>query len=298
MRAGFVALAGKPNAGKSTLLNALLKQKLAIVSAKSQTTRSEIHGILNTEEAQIVFTDTPGIHKAQDRLGSRMNREAFSVMQGVDLVYLVVDGRAPFGKGDQVILDSLQKLQAPVFLILNKIDLLSKAEILEALQAWQKRYDFAEYFPLSALDQKDFQDLIQTTVSYLPEGGKMFPDDMVTDASRAFRMAEIVREKILSCTEQEVPHAAAVQIEDIEVQDDGSWQVRGLILVDKPGQKGILIGRQGRMIARIRHEAEQEISQVLQQKVHLELFVRVEPEWRNRDDKITSYGYGPQDDHE
>lgn len=291
MKSGFVALAGRPNAGKSTLLNALLQEKIAIVSSKPQTTRSQIRGILNAEDFQIIFTDTPGIHKARHRLETRMNREAADVIQGVDVIYLVVDGTKPFGTGDEHVLRMVRNAGLPVFLILNKIDRMKKERVLKVLDSWQKRFAFAEYFPVSALEQNDFVDLIKTTLNYLPEGERMFPEDMNTDGSVRFRIAEIIREKILICTEEEVPHASAVVVETMEEEED-MWHIQALVLVEKTGQKGILIGREGVMLQKITNLARKEIAGLLGKKVQLELFVRVEDEWRDRDSRITEFGYG------
>ncbi len=295
MKSGFVALAGRPNAGKSTLINGLMQEKIAIVSSKPQTTRSEIRGILNTENAQIIFTDTPGIHKPNHRLDSRMNKQAASVIQGVDLIYLVVDGSVPYAKGDAFVLKMVEQTGLPVFLILNKVDKLSKEQILKNLQSWQKRFDFAEYFPISALKQDDFEDLIRTTEKYLPEGEAMYPTDMTTDESENFRIAEIIREKILLMAEEEVPHAAAVLVEE-KTFKPGSCHIMAVILVEKQGQKGILIGKQGSMLKKIGTAARLELEELLGRKVYLDLFVRVEEEWRDRDRRITEYGYGITDE--
>lgn len=295
MKSGFVALAGRPNAGKSTLINALVKEKIAIVSPKAQTTRSEIRGVLNTEDAQIVFTDTPGIHKARHRLETRMNKEASNVIQGVDLIYLVADGTQPFGSGDEYVLRMVKNAGVPVFLIFNKVDKMSRQKIIENLLTWQKHFEFAEFFPISALRQKDFRDLIETTLKYLPEGEAMFPRDETTDEPINFRMAEIIREKILYCTEEEVPHATAVVIEHKE-HDEKGWHIQAMILVEKQGQKAILIGKGGSMLRKINTAAAKEIEDLLQEKVDLSLFVRVEEEWRDKDSRISQYGYGNIDE--
>ncbi|NCB33229.1 MAG: GTPase Era, partial [Erysipelotrichia bacterium] len=193
MKSGFVALAGRPNAGKSTLLNALINEKLAIVSDKPETTRNEIRGVMNMKDAQIVFTDTPGLHPGAHLLQDRMNKEAQNVILGVDVIYLLVDGTRPFGSADEQVLQTVISAGVPVFLILNKVDRLPKEKVLKNLNSWQKRYEFAEYFPISALQQKDFHDLIETTLKYLPEGELMFPIDMVSDEPVDFRIAEIIR---------------------------------------------------------------------------------------------------------
>ncbi|MBE6118598.1 MAG: GTPase Era [Erysipelotrichaceae bacterium] len=295
MKSGFVALVGRPNAGKSTLLNALMKQKVAIVSDKPQTTRSEIRGILNLEDAQIVFTDTPGIHKPEHLLGSRMNKEASNVMQGVDLIYLVSDGSVPFSRGDEFVLRMVKQSGIPAFLIFNKIDRMKKEDVLHYLELWQKKHDFAEFFPVSALKQESYEDLIRTTLEYLPEGEPFYPRETLTDAGIRFRIGEIIREKILMCTEEEVPHASAVYVETLKTKKE-SAEVGALILVEKQGQKGIMIGKQGAMLKKIGTMARPEIEALLGKRVYLSLYVRVEEEWRDRDKLITEYGYGNIDE--
>ena len=295
MRSGFVALAGRPNAGKSTLINALVNEKIAIVSPKPQTTRSEIRGIVNTEDAQIIFTDTPGIFKARHRLETRMNKEAATVIQGVDLIYLVTDGTKPFGAGDEYVLTMVKNAHLPVFLIFNKVDLMPKEEVLKNLTSWQERFAFDEFFPLSALNQKNYDDLLSTTISYLPEGEAMYPREVISDSPENFRIAEIIREKILYCTEEEVPHACAVVIESKEFNKKGC-DINAMILVEKPGQKAIVIGKQGSMLKKIGIAARKDIEQFLGCHVRLTLFVRVEEDWRDIDSRISQYGYGHVDE--
>ena len=291
MRSGFVALAGRPNAGKSTLINSLIGEKVAIVSSKPQTTRSEIRGIYTDEECQIIFTDTPGIHKPKFRLESRMNKEAADVIQGVDLIYLVVDASVPYAKGDEFVLNMVKNTGLPVFLILNKMDKMKPEKIVKVIQQWQERYDFAEYFPLSAKFGRSFEDLIKTTRKYLPEGDLLYPAEMTSDGAENFRIAELIREKILTQTEDEGPHAAAVLIENKEFKKDKVY-IQALILVERDSQKGIMIGKQGQMLKKIGSLAREDIEKLLGKKVFLELFVRVENEWRSRDARITEYGYG------
>lgn len=293
MRSGFVCLAGRPNAGKSTLINTLVGEKIAIVSPKPQTTRSEIRGIYTDENCQIIFTDTPGIHKAKLRLETRMNKEAADVMQEVDLIYLVVDGSKKYGPGDAFVLDMVKNTHLPVFLILNKTDKMEPAKILEVLQSWQEKYDFAEYFPISALfgKSKAMKDLIKTTAKYLPEGEQMYPAEIISDGAEDFRIAEIIREKILRCTEEEIPHATAVRVENKQFKKNACY-IQAVILVEKDSQKGIMIGKQGSMLKKIGTLARADIEKLLDKKVFLELFVRVESEWRSKDARITEYGYG------
>lgn len=291
MRSGFVALAGRPNAGKSTLINSLIGEKVAIVSSKPQTTRSEIRGIYTDENCQIIFTDTPGIHKPKFRLESRMNKEAADVIQGVDLIYLVVDASVPYAKGDEFVLNMVKNTGLPVFLILNKMDKMKPEKIVKVIQQWQERYYFAEYFPLSAKFGRSFEDLIKTTSKYLPEGDLLYPAEMTSDGAENFRIAELIREKILTQTEDEVPHAAAVLIENKEFKKDKVY-IQAMILVERDSQKGIMIGKQGQMLKKIGSLAREDIEKLLGKKVFLELFVRVESEWRSRDARITEYGYG------
>ena len=285
MRSGFVALAGRPNAGKSTLINSLIGEKVAIVSSKPQTTRSEIRGIYTDENCQIIFTDTPGIHKPKFRLESRMNKEAADVIQGVDLIYLVVDASVPYAKGDEFVLNMVKNTGLPVFLVLNKMDKMKPEKIVKVIQQWQERYDFAEYFPISAKFGRSFEDLIKTTSKYLPEGDLLYPAEMTSDGAENFR------EKILTQTEDEVPHAAAVIIENKEFKKDKVY-IQAMILVERDSQKGIMIGKQGQMLKKIGSLAREDIEKLLGKKVFLELFVRVESEWRSRDARITEYGYG------
>ena len=291
MRSGFVALAGRPNAGKSTLINSLIGEKVAIVSSKPQTTRSEIRGIYTDEDCQIIFTDTPGIHKPKFRLELRMNKEAADVIQGVDLIYLVVDASVPYAKGDEFVLNMVKNTGLPVFLVLNKMDKMQPEKIVKVIQQWQERYEFAEYFPLSAKFGRSFEDLIKTTRKYLPEGDLLYPAEMTSDGAENFRIAELIREKILTQTEDEVPHAAAVIIENKEFKKDKVY-IQAMILVERDSQKGIMIGKQGQMLKKIGSLAREDIEKLLGKKVFLELFVRVENEWRSRDARITEYGYG------
>lgn len=291
MKSGFVALAGRPNAGKSTLVNSLVGEKVAIVSDKPGTTRSEIRGIYTDEDVQIVFTDIPGIQKPRIRLETRMNHEAFDVIQGVDLIYLVIDGSVPFGKGDQFVLDAVKNTGLPVFLLLNKIDKMPEKKVMENLVSWQQRFEFAEYFPLSAKFTRSFKDLITTTAEYLPEGGLLYPESTISDGAENFRIAELIREKVLLCTEEEVPHATAVRIDNKEFRKDACY-IQATILVEKKGQKGIMIGKQGSMLKKIGTAARADIEKLLGRKVFLELFVRVEDDWRMKDARISEYGYG------
>jgi GTP-binding protein Era len=220
-----------------------------------------------------------------------MNAQAADVMNGVDLIYLVVDGSVPYAKGDEFVLNMVKNTGLPVFLILNKTDQMKETQILKNLQSWQQRFEFAEYFPISAKFQKSFKDLIETTFRYLPEGDLLYPADIVSDGAEDFRIAELIREKVLICTEEEVPHATAVKIENKEFRKNACY-IQAVILVEKQSQKPIMIGKQGSMLKKIGKLAREDLEKLLGKKVYLELFVRVEDEWRSKDARITEYGYG------
>ena len=259
-KAGFVALIGKPNTGKSTLLNALLSQKVAITTPKPQTTRDNIRGILTTDDAQIIFVDTPGIHKSKGKLDAAMVKRAYDAVSDVDVI-----------------------------LLLNKVDKVTKKDLLEYLENLNQD-DFDEIIPLSALRNKNTQELVETIKKYLPEDVQYYPDDMVSDYPESFLFSEIVREKILLNTDEEVPHSIAVQTEEITRKPNVVY-VRVAIVVEKPSQKAIIIGRSGSMIKKISTSAREELEERLGSKVYLETFVRVEPDWRNRVSQLQQFGY-------
>lgn len=290
MKSGFVALIGRPNAGKSTLLNALVQQKVAIISPKPQTTRNSIRAIRTDDDSQIIFVDTPGIHKPKHELGTQMNKEAYSAAAGVDLIYYLVDGSAPFGSGDEFVLNTIRQMHLPVYLILNKIDLLEKEQLIELLLQWQKRMDFKEIIPISAKTQNNLDQLIEVTKNDLTDGVQYYPADQVCDYPEQFIMAEIIREKVLMLTEEEVPHSVAVVIERIRKNRE-HLIIHAMILVERDSQKGIIIGKQGRMIKQIGMLAREELQGLLGEPIFLELFVRVEKDWRNKRAKLQQLGY-------
>ena len=285
MKSGFVALIGRPNAGKSTLLNALVQQKVAIISPKPQTTRNSIRAIRTDADSQIIFVDTPGIHKPKHELGTQMNKEAYSAASGVDLIYYLVDGSVPFGSGDEFVLNTLRQMHLPVYLILNKIDLLEKEQLIDLLLAWQQRMDFKEIIPISAKTQNNLDQLIEATKNDLTDGVQYYPADQVCDYPEQFIMAEIIREKVLLLTEEEVPHSVAVVIERIRKNRE-HLIINAMILVERDSQKGIIIGKQGRMIKQIGTLAREELQGLLGEPIFLELFVRVEKDWRNKKAKL------------
>ena len=290
MKSGFVALLGRPNAGKSTLINALLSQKIAIISDKPQTTRNQIRGIRTDDDSQIVFIDTPGIHKPHHELGSLMNKEAMSVAGGVDLLYLIVDVSEPFGKGDEFVLDIVKRYKLPTFLLLNKIDLIKKEDLLKLISEYSSRYEFSEIIPISAFNYTNVDRLIDVTKDYLEEGIKYYPDDQVTDYPEQFIIAELIREKILILTKEEIPHSVAVVIERMG-RKKGKLIINAMILVERDSQKGIIIGKQGSMIKQIGIDARKDIEGILGESIFLELFVRVEKDWRNKKSKLQQLGY-------
>jgi GTP-binding protein Era len=296
MKTGFVTLVGRPNAGKSTLLNQILDRKIAIVSDKAQTTRHRITGVLTNETGQIVFLDTPGIHKPRHKLGERMVEIAQSSLYDADVVYYLVDVNNDFGPGEQYILNQLQKTDAPVFLLLNKIDRIEKQEVLGLIAQWQSRMEFAEIFPLSAYKGDNVEALVETTFKYLEEGPQFYPADSVTDQPEEVVIAELIREQILQSTRDEVPHSIAVIVEQMKLQDDGKIYVGATIYVERDSQKGIIIGKAGTMLRKIGSRARREIEFLLGEKVYLDLWVKVNEDWRNKETAIKSLYLEDDDD--
>lgn len=295
MKSGFIAIVGRPNAGKSTLLNAIMKQKLAIVSNKPQTTRNNIQGILTDEDSQIVFIDTPGIHKPHHELGRTLNKSAYTSLQDVDVIYYIVDASVSFGSGEEFVLNQIKNKSENIFLILNKVDLLKKEKVMQLILQWQKRGDFKEIFPLSALEELNVDALLKTTKTYLEDGPMYFDPETVCDHDQNFLISELIREKVIYRTEEEVPHSVAVVIENREETDTKIF-IQAMIIVEKPSQKGILIGKQGKMITKIRMDAQKELRIILGKRVELECYIRVEENWRNKESKIHQFGIGEMDE--
>ena len=293
-KSGFVSIVGRPNVGKSTLLNHILKTKLAITSSTAQTTRNTIQGIYTDDDAQIIFMDTPGIHKPQDSLGSFMNTNALNSIYGVDLVLFIAPADEKIGRGDRFIVERLKEADGPVYLILNKTDLLSKDEVIQKLNEWKELFDFKEIIPISAHNGDNVDDLIETIKGDLQEGIMYYPKDHITDHPERFIMAEFIREKILYFTHEEVPHSVAIVIEKMEEDEEGVF-INATIVVDRPSQKAIIIGKQGSMVKKIRQNARREMKRFLQVPVHLELFVKVEKNWRNKQKYLKEFGYDEND---
>lgn len=296
MKTGFISLIGRPNAGKSTLINQILDRKIAITSSKPQTTRTRITGIFTTSDAQMVFIDTPGIHKPKDRLNQYMVEAARSTIYEGDVIFYVVDASVPFGPGEQFILDCLKDIDVPVFLLLNKIDCMTSEEIMRTIVKWQTRREFAEIFPLSAERGDNVDRLLETIKGYLIEGPNFYPEDAVTDQPERIVMSELIREKILRLTEEEVPHSVAVVIEHMERDEsDDKLIVHAAIYTERQSQKAIIIGKQGQMIKRIGTAARRDIEELLGEKIYLKLWVRVKENWRNREGALHDFGYDMED---
>lgn len=293
-KSGFVSIVGRPNVGKSTLLNSILKTKLAIMSDVAQTTRNTIQGIYTDDQAQIIFMDTPGIHRPQDRLGNFMNTTALNSIYGVDIVLFLAPANEIIGKGDQFIINRLKEADGPVFLVLSKIDTVSKETLAKKLQKWQELFEFKEIIPISALNNDNVDLLVETIKKYLPEGNMYYPKEHITDHPERFVIAEFIREKILYFTREEVPHSVAIVIERM-IEDEDGVEVMATIVCDRNSQKGIIVGKQGSMIKKIRTNAQREMKRFLQVPVHLELFVKVERNWRNKQKYLKEFGYNEDD---
>lgn len=290
-KSGFIAMLGRPNAGKSTLTNRLVGEKVAIVSDKPQTTRNSIRGVYTDETMQAVFIDTPGVHKPKFKLGERMMEAVSDSLSGCDLVLYLVDVSEEYGAGEQYILSMLKKLQVPVFLILNKIDLISKEELLPLIATWAGRYDFAEVVPLSALDGENSEALLPLLRQYLPEGPQYYPADMISDLPENMLIAELVREQALLLTSDEVPHSLAVNVTELSERENGTLYVAANIYVERESQKGILIGKRGAMLQKIGSRARAEVEKIFACPVYLELRVRAKKDWRNNEGLLDSWEY-------
>ena len=289
---GFVSIVGRPNVGKSTLLNSILGQKIAITTDKPQTTRNRILGIYSRDALQVSFLDTPGIHRPTGRLNRYMVDQAVAACSGVDLVAFVVDASEGFGKGDRFILDLLKKNDVPVFLVLNKIDLLDKESLLPLIDSLSQLHEFAEIFPLSALDGDGVERLLERIGEFMPEGPAYYPDDMVTDLPERFIVAEMIREQLLLQTRDEVPYGVAVEVETFEEKPEKSLVVIGAAVnVERESQKRIIVGKQGARIKSVGRQARLEIETLLGCRVFLELFVKVQKNWTESERHLRRFGY-------
>jgi len=293
-RSGFVAVIGRPNAGKSTLLNTLLGQKVLIISDKPQTTRNRIQCILTEERGQVIFFDTPGIHKPQHRLGEYMMTAAKSTLRGVDFAVYVVDASVPLGSGDEFVLEMIKQSAIPCILALNKIDLLSKDQIMVKIAEFSKLGSFEEIIPISALHSDNTAKLMDLIFAALPAGPMYYPEDEVTDQPERFIVAELIREKLLRLTREEVPHSLAVVVEQMQ-EKKSLVKIGAVILVERDSQKGIVIGKNGNILKEVGRLAREDIEDLLGSKVFLELWVKVRKDWRNQQAHLKEFGYSLND---
>ena len=292
MKSGFVSLIGRPNVGKSTLLNSILGKKVAITSEKPQTTRNMIQGIYNDKDTQIVFVDTPGIHKPQNKLGRVLNKQAYFTINDVDIVIMVVDITEKIGKGDNFVIDILKNIEEekPVFLVINKIDKLPREEILKKIDEYQKLFNFTEIIPLSARKKDNVDRLIEVLKKYLPDNIKYFDDKTITSSDRNFIISEFIREKVLDLTEEEIPHSVTCIVEEIE-EDEKMLSIASTIIVDRENLKKIIIGKNGSKTKEIGNRARKDIEAYYNKKVYLDLFVKVVPKWRDKEKFLNMIGF-------
>lgn len=289
-RSGFVTLIGRPNVGKSTLMNYLVGQKIAITSKKPQTTRNRIQTVLTTEEGQIVFVDTPGIHKAKNKLGEYMVNVARQTLNEVDVILWLVEPTTFIGAGEQHIIERLKKVNTPVILVINKIDSVKKEEILKAIAAYKDQMEFAEIVPVSARSGENTGELLKTVMKYLPYGPQYYDDDTVTDQPERQIVAELIREKALHCLEDEIPHGIAVTIESMKRKGKVT-HIEATIICERDSHKGIIIGKQGNMLKKIGSTARYEIEKMLDCQVNLKLWVKVKKDWRDSEFLMKNFGY-------
>lgn len=293
-KSGFAALIGRPNVGKSTLMNCLIGQKIAITSNKPQTTRNRIQTVYSSEEGQIVFVDTPGIHKAKNRLGDYMVNVAEKTLKDVDVILWLVEPSSFIGAGERHIMGQLSKINLPVILVINKIDTVKKEELFGFIDTYRKEMDFAEIVPVSALKNDNTGELIKCIMQYLPSGPAFYDEDTITDQPQRQIVAELVREKALWCLNEEIPHGIAVTIEKMKRRGK-IVDIEATIVCEKESHKGIIIGKQGSMLKKIGTDARKDIEDMLERKVNLQLWVKVKKDWRDSDSLLKNFGYNPRD---
>lgn len=289
-RSGYVSIIGRPNVGKSTLLNSILGEKVAIVTTKPQTTRNRIIGIKTLPNAQIIFIDTPGIHKPRHKLGEAMVKTALEALNEVDIILFMVEPHSP-EKEDLSVIEMLKKVRSPVFLLINKIDTIKKTDLLPLIDHFKNLYSFQEIIPLSALKQDGMSMLMKRIYDSMPSGPKYYPDEFITDQLERFMVSEIIRERVMEMTEEEVPYSVAVEITEWKEREDGLIVISGNIYVEREGQKGIIIGKRGAMLKSIGSAARIDIERLLNTKVFLELWVKVKKDWRNNKTTLRELGY-------
>lgn len=290
-KSGFVAIIGRPNVGKSTLMNQIIGQKIAIMSNKPQTTRNRIQGILTKEEGQIIFIDTPGIHKPKSKLGDFMMKAAENALKEVDLILLLVEATQKIGSGEQYILEKLKGIHTPVFLVVNKIDQVHPEALLPLIDEYKSIFSFAEIVPVSALQGNNVEPLVNTIYRYLPEGPFYYPEDQHTDQPERFIAAELIREKALHLLREEVPHSIAVVTDEFKEREQGVVYIHATIYCERKSQKGILIGKQGQMLKEIGKRARMDMENLFGNRVFLELWVKVKEDWRNEERLLKNFGF-------
>ncbi|MFE0503376.1 GTPase Era [Peribacillus butanolivorans] len=291
-KSGFISIIGRPNVGKSTFLNRVIGQKIAIMSDKPQTTRNKVQGVLTQNDSQMIFIDTPGIHKPKHKLGDFMMKVATNTLKEVDLILFMINATEGYGRGDEFIIEKLQTVKTPVFLVVNKIDAMHPDDLLPIIEKYQKLYPFAAVVPISALEGNNVDTLLEQIKGHLPEGPQFYPADQVTDHPERFIISELVREKVLHLTREEIPHSVAVVIDSIKKMDNSDTiNVMATIVVERDSQKGIVIGKQGKMLKEVGSRARVDIENLLGSKVFLELWVKVQKDWRNKASQLRDYGF-------
>lgn len=291
-KSGFISIIGRPNAGKSTFLNRVIGQKIAIMSDKPQTTRNKVQGVLTTNTEQLIFIDTPGINEPRHKLGDFMLKVAKNTLREVDAILLMVDSTDRIGKQDRYILDMLKGNETPVFLVMNKIDLIHPDKLLSVTESFRNEFDFADVLPISALEGINIEGLLKVLTQHLPEGPQYYPADQVTDHPERFIISELIREKVLHLTHEEIPHSIAVVIEKIKRDEDSDKiRVTATIMVERDSQKGIVIGKKGALLKEVGMRARKDIEMLLGSKVFLELWVKVQKDWRNKQVHLRDFGF-------
>ena len=290
-KSGFVSIIGRPNVGKSTFVNRVIGHKITIMSDKAQTTRNKIQGVMTRDDAQIIFIDTPGIHKPKHKLGDYMMKVATNTLSEIDAIMFMVNVNEDIGRGDEYIMDMLKDLKTPVFLVLNKIDLVHPDALMPKIEKYQEYMNFTEIVPISALEGLNVDHFIDVLKSYLPEGPKYYPDDQISDHPEQFVVGEIIREKILHLTSEEIPHAIGVNVDRMIKEDEDRVRIEATIYVERDSQKGIVIGKGGKKLKEVGKRARHDIEMLLGSKVYLELWVKVQKDWRNKVNFIRQIGY-------